>query len=195
MMQTLSTLKTIPKIDEDKFTSIFGMIIVIASLSMLFVALIVCYSILRVRSGFWVNLNIEGSYLFIAYFNTVMILISSFTYFKWSKSIRNNSKDIPLKWINTTILIGLIFLLIQLNLWYSLSNSGLQLTTSQASAVFYLLSGLHGLHIIAGIIALVWIKRKVQVLDINFTHVRITGMFWHFLSVVWIAIFISVILI
>jgi cytochrome c oxidase subunit 3 len=61
-------------------------------------------------------------------------------------------------------------------------------------SVFYMLSGLHGLHIVGGIIALFWLNYKINNLVNYLQQVKLVGMFWHFLTVIWVVIFITVIL-
>lgn len=195
MMQTLSTLRKIPQKEEDYFTSKLGMVIVIGSLTMFFITLLISYSILRARSGFWAEYSFEIIPTLLAYINTGVILLSSFTHIKGLQSIKYKCKELTLKWINTTIILGIIFLIFQIVLWFLLTNNGFIMTSSQISGVFYLLSGLHGIHILGGLIIQIWLNRKIHLIDNYQSQVRLVGMFWHFLTVVWLIIFITVIII
>ena len=194
-MQTLTTIKNIKTQKEDQFTSYFGMLIALGSFSMLFVALLASYGILRSRSAIWMSYTIGTIPLFLAWVNTVVILISSITLFMASKANERENKILTLNQIYTTIIIGLVFLSLQIILWNLLINDDFTITSHQAGSVFYMLSGLHGLHILGGIISLIWLVFKIRVNNVILKPIRLVSMFWHYLTLIWIVIFISVILI
>ena len=194
-MQTLTTIKSIKTQKEDQFTSYFGMLIALGSFSMLFIALLASYGILRVRSGIWMSNTIETMPLTLAWVNTIVILISSITLFMASKANERENKIVTLNQIYTTIIIGLVFLSLQIILWNVLINDGFTITSHQAGSVFYMLSGLHGLHILGGLISLIWLIFKIRVNNLILKPMRLVSMFWHYLTLIWIVIFISVILI
>ena len=194
-MQTLTTIKSIKTQKEDQFTSYFGMLIALGSFSMLFIALLASYGILRVRSGLWMSYTIGTIPFFLAWVNTVVILISSITLFMASKANERENKIVTLNQIYTTIIIGLVFLSLQIILWNVLINDGFTITSHQAGSVFYMLSGLHGLHILGGLISLIWLIFKIRVNNLILKPMRLVSMFWHYLTLIWIVIFITVILI
>ena len=194
-MQTLTTIKSIKTQKEDQFTSYFGMLIALGSFSMLFIALLASYGILRVRSGIWMSNTIETMPLTLAWVNTIVILISSITLFMASKANERENKIVTLNQIYTTIIIGLVFLSLQIILWNVLINDGFTITSHQAGSVFYMLSGLHGLHILGGLISLIWLIFKIRVNNLILRPLRLVSMFWHCLTLIWIVIFITVILI
>ena len=193
-MQTLTTIKNIKTHKEDQFTSYLGMLIALGSFSMLFVALLASYGILRVRSGIWMSNTIGTIPLFLAWVNTIVILISSITLFMASKANERENKIVTLNQIYTTIIIGLVFLSLQIILWNVLINDGFTIKSHQAGSVFYMLSGLHGLHILGGIISLIWLVFKIRVNNVILKPIRLVSMFWHYLTLIWIVIFITVIL-
>ena len=194
-MQTLTTIKSIKTQKEDQFTSYFGMLIALGSFSMLFIALLASYGILRVRSGIWMSNTIETMPLTLAWVNTIVILISSITLFMASKANERENKIVTLNQIYTTIIIGLVFLSLQIILWNVLINDGFTIKSHQAGSVFYMLSGLHGLHILGGLISLIWLIFKIRVNNLILKPMRLVSMFWHYLTLIWIVIFITVILI
>ena len=194
-MQTLTTIKSIKTQKEDQFTSYFGMLIALGSFSMLFIALLASYGILRVRSGIWMSNTIETMPLTLAWVNTIVILISSITLFMASKANERENKIVTLNQIYTTIIIGLVFLSLQIILWNLLIYDGFTITSHQAGSVFYMLSGLHGLHILGGIISLIWLVFKIRVNNLILKPMRLVSMFWHYLTIVWVVIFLTVIII
>ena len=194
-MQTLTTIKNIKTHKEDQFTSYLGMLIALGSFSMLFVALLASYGILRSRSAIWMSYTIGTIPLFLAWVNTVVILISSITLFMASKANERENKIVTLNQIYTTIIIGLVFLSLQIILWNVLINDDFTITSHQAGSVFYMLSGLHGLHILGGIISLIWLVFKIRVNNLILKPMRLVSMFWHYLTIVWVVIFLTVIII
>jgi len=194
-MQTLTTIKNIKTHKEDQFTSYLGMLIALGSFSMLFVALLASYGILRSRSAIWMSYTIGTIPLFLAWVNTVVILISSITLFMASKANERENKILTLNQIYTTIIIGLVFLSLQIILWNMLINDDFTITSHQAGSVFYMLSGLHGLHILGGIISLIWLVFKIRVNNLILKPMRLVSMFWHYLTIVWVVIFLTVIII
>jgi len=194
-MQTLTTIKNIKTHKEDQFTSYLGMLIALGSFSMLFVALLASYGILRSRSAIWMSYTIGTIPLFLAWVNTVVILISSITLFMASKANERENKILTLNQIYTTIIIGLVFLSLQIILWNMLINDDFTITSHQAGSVFYMLSGLHGLHILGGLISLIWLTFKIRVNNLILKPMRLVSMFWHYLTIVWVVIFLTVIII
>jgi cytochrome c oxidase subunit 3 len=194
-MQTITTIKSVPKQTDDWFTSYLGMLISLGSFSMLFIALLASYAILRVQAGSWMSNNMSALSMALGWLNTGMLLLSSISYFMVSRSTKKRKKTIIRRFLNTTITIGFIFLILQLTLWYTLNQDGYSIISHIEGSVFYMLSGLHGLHIVGGIIALFWLNYKINNLVNYLQQVKLVGMFWHFLTVIWVVIFITVILI
>ena len=85
---------------ETQFTSVIGMIILISSLTMLFVALIASYGVLRVRSVNWHSHSMSYYSLSIACFNTMLILFSSYSYSTIVKHVKALNLTKTLYWIN-----------------------------------------------------------------------------------------------
>ena len=193
-MQTITTIKSVPKQTDDGFTSYLGMLISLGSFSMLFIALLASYAILRVQAGSWMSNNMSALSMALGWLNTGMLLLSSISYYMVSRSSKKRKKAVVQRFLNTTIIIGFIFLVLQLTLWYTLNQDGYSIISHMEGSVFYMLSGLHGLHIVGGIIALFWLNYKINNLVNYLQQVKLVGMFWHFLTVIWVVIFITVIL-
>ncbi|SVC88084.1 uncharacterized protein METZ01_LOCUS340938, partial [marine metagenome] len=120
-MQTITTIKSVPKQTDDWFTSYLGMLISLGSFSMLFITLLASYAILRVQAGSWMSNNMSALSMALGWLNTGMLLLSSISYFMVSRSTKKRNKAIIQRFLNTTITIGFIFLILQLTLWYTLN--------------------------------------------------------------------------
>lgn len=92
-------------------------------------------------------------------------------------------------------LTALAFLAGQLIAWRELSASGYLLSTNPANSFFYLLTGMHGLHIVGGLIALArttakaWSGASRERLRLS---IELCAMYWHFLLFVWLGVFVLI---
>ena len=88
---------------------------------------------------------------------------------------------------------ALAFLAAQLAVWQQLNASGHYLSSSAAVAFFYVLTGLHGLHLLGGLS--VWGKTTLRIWSGAATlpevrlSVELCTVYWHFLLLVWLALF------
>ncbi|HEY7105747.1 MAG TPA: cytochrome c oxidase subunit 3, partial [Acidimicrobiia bacterium] len=101
-------------------------------------------------------------------------------------------------WILATALFGATFIAGQIFEFTEFTRQGLNLDTNLFGTSFYVLTGLHGAHVTAGIIWLMslWglgMQGKIGPGDSE--KVEIAGLYWHFVDVVWIVIFTAIYLI
>jgi len=101
-------------------------------------------------------------------------------------------------WIGATALFGLVFIAGQIYEFTEFYREGLALKTNVFGSSFFVLTGLHGAHVTAGIIWLLtlWgmsMQGRLHVQDSE--KVEIAGLYWHFVDVVWIVIFTVIYLI
>jgi cytochrome c oxidase subunit 3 len=85
-----------------------------------------------------------------------------------------------------TASLGAGFLASQLSAWRELVNEGAYLMQNPHSSFFYLFTGLHGLHLVGGLVALFVVvlgrSKRRELVDV-------VAYYWHFLGVLWIALF------
>ncbi|MAD52018.1 MAG: heme-copper oxidase subunit III [Candidatus Marinimicrobia bacterium] len=193
----MSTQVIKPKVKTDEFTSVLGVLVVLGSITMLFVALFVSYSILRIQFGMWSKPGTGSLPFTLGVINTVILMSSSWTYYKGQQyAVADRCRQVR-QWLGLTLGLGIVFLLTQLNLWRILIDSGMTAQSNIIGSVFYMLTGMHGLHIIAAIIALTWaIIRSTGVAGTVEIHpIKLVGLLWHFLDFLWICLFISIFII
>ncbi|HXT05406.1 MAG TPA: cytochrome c oxidase subunit 3 [Roseiarcus sp.] len=128
-----------------------------------------------------------------AFFETLILLSSSFTFGMASVALKHKaSRTQLLGWMGVTLGLGLAFLGMELHDFAIMFGNGAYPTRSGYLSSFFALVPLHGLHVFLGCI---WIVvMMVQLLTFGpDARVRINilrlGLFWHFLDIVWIAIF------
>lgn len=161
------------------------------SMTMLFAGLISAI-ILRKAEGNW----LEFDYPIWFYISTILIIISSFTINSAKNNIEKDQIKPAEKNLKWTLILGLGFALSQTLIWSSLFDGGVYFTgpgSNASGSFFYVLTLLHLLHLIGGIIALI-ITYKNLVFGLYSSHnilgVELCAIFWHFLDFLWIFLFL-----
>jgi cytochrome c oxidase subunit III len=106
------------------------------------------------------------------------------------KSFRN--------WLLATVVLGLAFIGGQVYEFQHLYHEGLTLSSSLFGTTFYVLTGFHGTHVAIGVIWLLAVLVKVlKTPDSpeNSMDIELGGLYWHFVDLVWVAIFVLIYLI
>lgn len=163
----------------------------IGSECMLFGSLIITYLVYRGRS-------IVGPYpeelLNIPFITvtTFVLLMSSLTMVLALAAVQRNDMRQGKLWLLMTALLGLVFLSGQVYEFSHFVHEGLGLTTNLFGASFFLLTGTHGAHVLVGVIwllSLFVLAVGGRLTSANAETVEITGLYWHFVDVVWIVLF------
>ncbi|MBD7976670.1 cytochrome c oxidase subunit 3 [Serpens gallinarum] len=128
--------------------------------------------------------------------NTILLVSSSFTLTFAHHALKNNNRTLLKAWLALTVLLGIAFLILQAEEYvHAYQELGLTLGSGIYGATFFMLTGFHGAHVTLGTIIL--IVMLVRVLRGHFTPEQHFGFeaatwYWHFVDVVWIALFIFV---
>lgn len=167
----------------------FGMIVFLVSLSILFTASIVGYLIVRFQSANWPSTALPGG----LWLSTLLLLLSSGTmHFALQAARRGRQKALRIGMALTTAL-GTAFLIGQLFSWLTWIKAGVELGPHRLYAwAFYVFTGLHGAHVIGGLIPLAIVTARAfrgRYLPQTSTGVKHCAMYWHFLDVVWLVLF------
>lgn len=128
-----------------------------------------------------------------AFIETLILLTSSFTYGMASIAMKHGlGRPVLLGWLGATLALGLAFLGMELHDFATMFGDGAVPMRSGFLSSFFALLPLHGLHVLAGSMWLVVMIAQVLTFGLD-AHVKINllrlGLFWHFLNIVWIAIF------
>ncbi|RWP29639.1 cytochrome c oxidase subunit 3 [Mesorhizobium sp.] len=128
----------------------------------------------------------------VLWFNTGVLVLSSIALQCASVAARRGEIDAVRLGLVTAGLTALAFLVGQLVAWRELTADGYLLTANPANSFFYLITGMHGLHILGGLVGLgrttagAWNGARPERLRLS---VELCAMYWHFLLFVWLAIF------
>jgi cytochrome aa3-600 menaquinol oxidase subunit 3 len=126
---------------------------------------------------------------------TILLLTSSFTCGLATLEMRKGNKSGYMIWTAITLLLGLGFLGMEISEFATYVMNGAGLTRSAFLSAFFVLVGTHGCHVTLGVFWILCVM--AQIAKRGFTPMTarkafITGLYWHFLDVVWIFIFTAV---
>ena len=125
---------------------------------------------------------------------TLLLLVSSFTFAMASLNVMYRPQRLRLLvgWLGVTLALGLAFLAMELNDFRLLIAQGASAQRSGFLSAFYALVSTHGLHVTAGCVwlLLMLVQLKVFGLDARVRlRLKCLALFWHFLDVIWVAIY------
>jgi cytochrome c oxidase subunit III len=170
----------------------FALWLFIVSVIMVFAALTSAY-IVRQAEGNW--LIFELPQLF--WITSVIILISSGTmHWAYLAAKRDSLETVRVATIITTIL-GVAFLVGQFMAWNDLVVNNVFFVGNPSGSFVYVLSGLHGLHIIGGVVFLLILLAstfKYKVHSKKLSLIEMCATYWHFLDVLWLYLFVFLLL-
>jgi cytochrome c oxidase subunit 3 len=100
------------------------------------------------------------------------------------------------EWFILTYLMGAVFIAGQVTEYATLIHEGITISSTAYGSVFYLTTGFHGLHVTGGLIAFVFVLARTYMAR-QFTHEQavsaiVVSYYWHFVDVVWIALFATI---
>jgi cytochrome c oxidase subunit 3 len=172
------------KIHPHKFTLWVGM----GSIIMMFAAFTSAYIVKRQQPG-WTTFDIPVAF----WYSTAVILISSLMMQLAVRSFKQRNILDYRRYITITAFLGLIFILLQFLGFRNIWNQGVTMKGSGAGQFLYIIAGIHALHVLGGIIALLvlFIKafnRKIR--SYNNIPIEVASTYWHFVDVLWVYLFI-----
>lgn len=177
-----------------------GMAILIVSLSILFVASMAAFLIIRIQyqsqpNHPWPPLGMPHLPASL-WLSTAVILLSSITIQKALNAAQRDDEKKLRRNLLATFLIGLLFLLMQTANWLEFYFA-IRHTAFQGSylGMFYVLTGLHAAHVFGGLVPLgiILYRAKRGRYSRNFhPGIRYSAIYWHFLDIVWCALFILI---
>jgi len=156
---------------------------------MLFLALTVVMVVRAVESNNWIHTAVPP----LLYFNTLVLVTSSFTFELSKRALKTEASAQFVRWLYLTTGLGITFIVGQLVAWRELAAQGIYITTTPSSSFLYLLTAAHGLHLLGGILALLYLvfrRGKIVINPQKRIAVDITAIYWHFMDGLWIYLLI-----
>jgi cytochrome c oxidase subunit 3 len=146
----------------------------------------------REGSGYsdWTHISLPP----ILWFNTLALIVSSITLERARRHVagfmrgQENTRSVPMLWLNATMFLGLVFVVGQYFAWLKLRSEGLYLPTNPNSSFFYVLTGVHVIHVLGGLAGLsrVMLKFRSPNNRLRRSTMDATSYYWHFMGLLWI---------
>jgi cytochrome c oxidase subunit 3 len=159
----------------------------IATIVMLFAALTSAY-LVKQGEGNWLQFDLPQMF----WITSMVIILSSvsmqITYFSAKKDRINNIR----LFLTITLILGLVFLVGQYQSWKELIQQDVFFVGNPAGSFIYVLTGLHALHLVSGIIFLLIVLYsafKFKIHSKNLTQLEMATTYWHFLGALWLYLF------
>ena len=174
---------------------VFGVCVALGSILMMFTALASAYI---VRAGLptstdWQPIALRPVLLL----GTGLILASSLTMALAQRASKRGGTEGMRRWLVPTLVLGVGFISSQFVAWRQLVAEGVYLASNPHSSFFYVLTGLHGLHLLGGIIALGYLLLGSSLAPTRETARRragaltdVVGIYWHFMGGLWVLLFL-----
>jgi len=160
---------------------LMGMWLVIAASCMMFTGLTSAYVASQGLGPAWQQLSMRP----LVMVDTAILLFSSATIEHARRRVRRES-GVP-SGLLVTLALGLAFLAGQLTLFHQMGEAGYYLNTGRQSSFFYVLTTLHGLHVVAGIMAIAWVAGRLRRSDTRRdVRMKVVSLFWHFMGALWL---------
>jgi heme/copper-type cytochrome/quinol oxidase subunit 3 len=190
-MQIPYTVESRP--DTGLYNAKLGVWLFLASEVMLFGALFSTLILLRSGAESWPHgyeiLNVP-----LATLNTMVLITSSVSMVLSWASLRLRDFGRFRMWMGSTLGLGLIFMVIKAVEYGTKFGHHLYPSTDNFLAIYFTLTGLHGLHVLGGMVVIAYFlgpgRRMWQTEPERFTNrIEVIGLYWHFVDLVWIFLF------
>jgi cytochrome c oxidase subunit 3 len=167
-----------------------GVIVWLSSELMFFAGLFAAYFTLRSANDVWPSPQADLNEVRAAVFTLVLVVSSLTMHLSVAAAERGRRVD-ALRWLAATFVLGLVFVL---NQFVEYLDLGFGIGTDAYGSIFWLLTGFHWLHVVAGLVLmlalarLTWPGTRAEL----GVHHRVVGYYWHFVDVVWVGVFLTV---
>jgi cytochrome c oxidase subunit III len=174
-------------------TAHVGMAVFLGSWAMLFIALFFAYALVRSRAPDWPPLEAPPLPRLLPGLNTLFIAASSAAVVRAVRAQELGRARAAAASLAGAASLGAIFLGLQTLVWTGLWRAGLVPSGGPYQSVFYAFTAFHALHVLVGLAALGWLAgRALSRAGAPRTDVRLWGWYWHFVGVVWAALYVTV---
>ncbi|MCE2788831.1 MAG: cytochrome c oxidase subunit 3 [Saprospiraceae bacterium] len=166
----------------------------LASILMMFGAFTSAY-IVKQSAGNWLEFSLPASF----YFSTALLVLSSITLHISQRSFVRQQISKYKIFLGVSFLLGILFVVLQYAGWTELYDKGVDLKGNVSGSFFYLLSGIHALHVLGGLAALMVAVIHAFSLGNHVTPARkhrfdLVVTYWHFVDALWVYLFVFLII-
>jgi len=177
------------KIHPHKFTLWVG----IGSILMMFAGLTSAYIVKRNQAG-WVTFNLPIAF----WYSTAVMILSSLCLLMATRAFKERIMSRYRILMAVTLGLGVLFIALQLIGFKQLWAVGVTFTGNVSYSFLYAIVGIHAVHVLGGIIALIVMSLKAfnsKVKSYSMVPVELIGTYWHFVDILWIYLLIFLLMI
>ncbi len=187
---------------RDRTGAKYGMWFFLFTEILFFGGMFILYSIFRATYAQDFHAAAAEENLLLGSINTAVLLTSSLSIALSISALKKGDYRLSVLLQTATILMGLAFLVIKYFEWTAKISKGIYpdspvlLKMSGGEILFfglyYVMTGLHGLHVLIGVAVIgfmVYFTRTGDITSENFSKLENTGLYWHFVDIVWIYLF------
>lgn len=177
------------KIHPHKFT----LWVAIASISMMFAGVTSAYIVKKDQAN-WLSFELPKTF----WYSTVVIIVSSITIFLAQRKFKSREMSLYRGLLTATFVLGLLFVVLQTIGFFELAKTGLTLQKNVSVSFLYVIVGLHALHVIGGVIALMLMFVKAfskSLKSYDSVPIEVMATYWHFVDVLWIYLLVFLLMI
>ncbi|KYG76175.1 MULTISPECIES: cytochrome c oxidase subunit 3 [Roseivirga] len=170
----------------------FALWLFIVTVVMIFAAFTSAH-IVRQADGDWLIYDLPSM---LWYTSGIIILSSVFMQWAYIAAKKDKLEQVKLA-LGITTILGILFLFGQLKAWEQMVDANVYFTGNPAGSFLYIFTGIHALHLISGVIYLIYmlissLRNKVH--SENMLNMEMSSTWWHFLGGLWIYLFIFLLL-
>jgi cytochrome c oxidase subunit 3 len=201
---TLALRHQFDDVEQQKNASTLGMWIFLATEILFFGGMFCCYTVYR--SSYPAAFGLASNHLdvILGAVSTAVLIISSFTMACAVNSAATGAKNALIAFLGITILFAAAFLVVEMSEWHMLYKEGLMpgfnFTYNEVDpshvqlffSLYFAMTGLHASHVTIGIVLLAVMAvraRRGIFTPKYYTPIEISGLYWHFVDLVWIFLF------
>lgn len=164
--------------------------VVLAAIVMMFAAMSSVYIALS-GGAEWKPIKVPR----MLFLSTAIIIGSSVTFHFAQRCLKSAREKAYRRWLTLTLFLGLAFLVTQLLAWRELRAQGVYLAGNPHSSFFYLFTGVHGVHLLGGVLALLFLvfrmrMRKEPDAVRRLASTSAVSRYWHTMDGLWIWLFL-----
>lgn len=171
----------------------FTLWVAIGSIVMMFAGLTSAYIVKKNQAG-WVSFILPVVF----WYSTAVMLASSATLYMARRAFKARLMARYRQLIGATMVLGLAFIVLQVIGFSQLWKAGLTLTAGVSYSFLYVIVGLHALHVVGGVIALVVMSLKafsIRTRVYSTVPVELISTYWHFVDILWIYLLVFLLMI
>ena len=153
------------------------------------------YGYLRVGSPDWIRPFGFIPTILNATVMTAVLLTSSLTMLAAVGAAQAGRRRAAVRWLGATAMLGIVFAAMHLREWFNLLAEGWSPSTNPMGGpvlfggTFFGITGLHLLHVVCGVVAIPVVALAFKRGRLDAGHIETTGLYWHFVDLVWMFVF------